>query len=321
VQELNSLGDGEGKDELEEVVVVDTEKYSVLEDVGIDEVLFHKDCLPHCYEKEGPCEWCGRFGMCCQHGVMEPTSGCDGKMGSPDVAMHVCTTWGGTKATKKASAHTNQPRKRRPPPEDDEIMKASEKAQKSAAAIAATPLADEVDGGLTAADANRFEPLAQFLKRQVTQGVELKQKKLTWQRDAEEKKVKAMAGTVERQKNEASSNELLLKIENEKRLQDFAAMRQNMAIMALKNLKQRMDARPSTKHEEHLAERLKNLLKRKTSDEVAMEVNIDHYGKVNSGNIKDSEKRFKFDQITQGKPFDTTDEGMASMVDELEGLP
>ncbi len=40
-----------------------------------------EDCWIDCGQKQGPCEWCGSAGMCCQQGVLG--NGCDGSIGGP----------------------------------------------------------------------------------------------------------------------------------------------------------------------------------------------------------------------------------------------
>ena len=43
-------------------------------------------CFNHCDQKNGPCKWCGKDGMCCRQGFIG--NGCDGKIGGK--SYHVC---------------------------------------------------------------------------------------------------------------------------------------------------------------------------------------------------------------------------------------
>ncbi len=54
-----------------------------------------EDCWIDCGQKEGPCEWCGSAGMCCQQGVLR--DGCDGSIGGPiRDGKHACDAYGTT---------------------------------------------------------------------------------------------------------------------------------------------------------------------------------------------------------------------------------
>ena len=51
-----------------------------------------ENCWYRCNEVQGPCDWCGRHGMCCtmEPGWTDMSNGCDGTFGG--AARHECVS-------------------------------------------------------------------------------------------------------------------------------------------------------------------------------------------------------------------------------------